>query len=133
MAGYLHGYGQDFLDAVQTVRFKCSLPPCYSASYTSSYEEVETKFFPLAKVEVDGTEAVSGQTEGAKLDYFKMHSTADDRKKLNGSSYAYYFLRSATSGIASYVRGVSPSGSLNGNAASTGGGFVPACIIKKSA
>lgn len=133
MAGYLHGYGQDFLDAVQTVRFKCSLPPCYSASYTSSYEEVETKFFPLAKVEVDGTEAVSGQTEGAKLDYFKMHSTADDRKKLNGSSYAYYFLRSAGSGHADYVWYVHPSGSLYTHGAGTSHGFVPACIIKKSA
>lgn len=133
MAGYLHGYGQDFIDAVQAVRFKCSLPPCYSASYTSSYEEVETKFFPLARVEVDGTEAVSGQTEGAKLDYFKMHSTADDRKKLNGSSYAYYFTRSATSNIANFVWGVYSSGSLSDNAACNSYGFVPACIIKKSA
>lgn len=133
MAGYLHGYGQDFLDAVQTVKFKCALPACYSATNVTSYEEVETKFFPLSKVEIDGGEAVSGQTEGAKLDYFKMHSTADDRKKLNGSSYSYYFLRSAGSNVATIVWSVYASGSLDYVEAYTSYGFVPACIIKKSA
>jgi len=133
MAGYLHGYGQDFLDAVQTVKFKCALPACYSATNVTSYEEVETKFFPLSKVEIDGGEAVSGQDEGERLDYFKMHSTADDRKKLNGSSYAYYFSRSANADTANTVWSVYASGSFNTSGAYDGYGFVPACIIKKSA
>lgn len=133
MAGYLHGYGQDFLDAVQTVKFKCALPAGYSATNATSYEEVETKFFPLSKVEIDGIEAVSGQDEGERLDYFKMHSTADDRKKLNGSSYARYFTRSAQPDFTCIVRYVDTSGAIGDDAPDRDYGFVPACIIKKSA
>ena len=134
LAGYLHGYGQDFLDSIQTVKVKCALPAYYSPSYVASYEEVECKIFQTSYTEMNGSAAVvSGQPEGAKLEYFVLHSTADDRKKLYGSSYNYWLLRSPTPGYSSGVWGVGSAGSLNSGGASYTDGFVPACIIKKSA
>ena len=131
MAGYLHGYGQDFLDSIQTVKVKCALPSWWTG--TATYEQVECKIFPPAKVELDGSEAVSGVTEGAKLDYFKMYTGAENRKKQSGSSYQYWFLRSPYAGYANLVRIVNTGGSVDGVEAGSTNGFVPACIIKKSA
>ena len=131
MAGYLHGYGQDFLDSIQTVKVKCALPSWWTG--TATYEQVECKIFPPAKVELDGSEAVSGVTEGAKLDYFKMYTGAENRKKQSGSSYQYWFLRSPFVGAAYGVWFVYPDGSMYNYVAFNTAGFVPACIIKKSA
>lgn len=133
LAGYLHGYGQDFLDSIQTVKVKCALPAYYSPNYVASYEEVECKIFQASYTEVNGGAAVSGQPEGAKLEYFVLHSTADDRKKLYGSSYNYWFLRSPYSGYSNNVWLVYTTGTLNSGTARGAYGFVPACIIKKSA
>ena len=132
LAGYLHGYGQDFLDSIQTVKVKCALP-AYNTG-TATYEEVECKIFLPSYTELTGSHATSDVAEGAQLDYFKMYPGADGRKKQSGSSYQYWFLRSAHAGSARIVWHVYPAGSIDNfyNASDTTG-FVPACIIKKSA
>lgn len=131
MAGYLHGYGQDFLDSIQTVKVKVALP-AYNTG-TATYEQVECKVFPPSYTELTGSHATSGVAEGAQLDYFKMFPGANGRKKLSGSSYQYWFLRSAHAGRADGVWDVYAGGGIGNDYAGGTGGFVPACIIKKSA
>ena len=131
LAGYLHGYGQDFIDSIQTVKVKVALPSYNTGSNT--YEEVECKIFLPSYTELLGSHSTSGVAEGAQLDYFKMYPGAEGRKKQSGSSYQYWFLRSALAGYAHFVWVVYPDGSMVGSFAYYAFGFVPACIIKKSA
>lgn len=131
LAGYLHGYGQDFIDSIQTVKVKVALPSYNTGSNT--YEEVECKIFLPSYTELLGSHSTSGVAEGAQLDYFKMYPGAEGRKKQSGSSYQYWFLRSAHAGTANLVWYVYSDGGMDGRGASYAYGFVPACIIKKSA
>lgn len=130
-AGYMHGYGRDFLDSIQKVKVKCALPAYYQSDNTVSYEWVECKFFLPSQCEVSGGNQTS-ISEGAKLDYYSIYSTQADRRKQSGSSYQYWFTRSAFSGFASGVMYVNPSGAMSDLSAYGANGFVPACIIKKS-
>ena len=127
----MHGYGRDFLDSIQKVKVKCALPAYYQSAGTASYEWVECKFFLPSQCEVSGGNQTS-ISEGAKLDYYSIYSTQADRRKQSGSSYQYWFTRSADSGVANGVMRVYTSGAMTTTIAGGAIGFVPACIIKKS-
>ncbi len=131
-AGYMHGYGADFLNAIQKVSIKCALPAYYSESNTVSYETVEGYFFLISRTELDGVYQTSGVSEGAKLDYYTMYSTASDRKKLYGSSYQWWWTRSAGGGCSNIAVCVYSDGGVNYGDAGGARGLAPACIIKQS-
>ncbi len=130
--GYMHGYGKDFIDSIQTVRVKCALPAYYSSDNTVSSELVECKFFLMSQQEVSGGKQTS-ITEGAKLAYYDMYPNASDRRKQYGSSYQWWFTRSAYAYNSNIVMDVDSDGGVNyDGGANNSGGFVPACVIKKS-
>ncbi len=135
-AGFAHGFGDDFLNAVKPAVIPCRTNDVYECdsldgtTFTkSSTYNVKDKFFLLSMPEIYGTWDSSALKDGTLLDYYD-GLTNTERIKYDAFGVARYcWLRSPYPWNAHYERIVNADGSLNGYSAYGGIGAAPACII----
>lgn len=135
-AGFAHGFGDDFLNAVKPAVVPCRTNDIYEVdsldgtTFTKSTTyNVKDKFFLLSMPEIYGTWDSSALKDGTLLDYYD-GLTNTERIKYDAFGVARYcWLRSPVPWVAYSERGVNADGSLDISGANSGGGAAPACII----
>ena len=137
-AGFMHGLGDDFLDAVLTAKAPCRTNNTGVMEVDSldgtefnpnETYDVEDKFFLLSRPEIYGTWDSSSLKDGELMDYYDGTTNAEKIKRDVGGTARSAWLRSPGPGYASGVRIVYAAGSLNGDYASSALGAAPACLI----
>ena len=132
MAGFMGGFGEDFLKVVGTVSL-----PCY-ANNTYEYNSSDTvkgkkytlydKFYLPSHNEIYGITSTSFSDGSTIFPYYNGANDADRSKYRNGSKVGWW-TRSPHSGNATGVHSVNPSGGLTGMNATEEYGIVVACTI----
>lgn len=140
-AGWLTGFGEDFLSVLGKVKVKTALNTVVNAEKDLGFDETFDKFFVPSLEERHYTPQIAG--EGEIWDYWKRASESAtplpaSREFPNMITYAienhvsaqYVRLRSAGRGTANLTWIVSPSGRCSGDgSASSATRFAPACVI----
>ena len=131
---FMHGIDPAFLDILSEENkvWKDNTNGTYG---NTGSHNVTDKFFLLCSKDVNFS-SDADESESA-LDLFKGGLSANDnssdqnalRKKIVGSGYGNWWLRTAYRGTVSYAVGVYSYGSRDGNDANYSSGVVPACII----
>ena len=131
---FMHGIDPAFLDVLSTEDkiWKDNTNGTYGNTGAHSFQD---KFFLLCSKDVNfSTDADESDT---RLALFTNGLSASDnstdqnnlRKKIVGSSYGYWWLRTADRGYVGHAISVHTSGYRNGRGAYDSRGVVPACVI----
>ena len=131
---FMHGIDPAFLDVLSTENkvWKDNTNGTYGNTGAHNFED---KFFLLCSKDVNfSTDADESDT---RLALFTNGLSASDnstdqnnlRKKIVGSGYGYWWLRTAYRGTVSHAIGVNASGYRGNYGANYSGGVVPACVI----
>ena len=131
---FMHGIDPAFLDVLSTEDkvWKDNTNGTYGNTGAHSFQD---KFFLLCSKDVNfSTDADESDT---RLALFTNGLSASDnstdqnnlRKKIVGSSYGYWWLRTANRGNVNRAVRVHPSGTRNDHSAYSSIGVVPACVI----
>lgn len=132
-AGFLYGMDPDFVSVIGKVKKRTALN---TVSDGGGYEDSVEKVFLLSKSEVYAGKE-NNIDEGGPYDYFKDFSdfsepstgTDTNRIKYRNGTAKYWWLRSPSSGSATRVRSINPSGGVDGINAAGSFGVAPACCI----
>lgn len=133
-AGFLNGLDADFLAVVgKTKKVTCR----NTITDGGGSDTTEDRFFLLSRREMYAGDEISSVIEGEPYPFYSDFSDltaagvgADtNRIKYRNGSASYWWLRTPTPWYGFNVRGVSPSGALYGNGASSAGGVAPVCNI----
>lgn len=132
---FKHGIDPAFLDILSTPEdliWKDNTNGTYGNTGSHS---ITDKFFLLCSKDVNFS--TDADESSNALDLFKGGLAAADnteaqnnlRKKIVGSSYGYWWLRTANRGYVNFAIGVYTTGYRNSNFATSTFGVVPACVI----
>ncbi|MBR5182421.1 MAG: BppU family phage baseplate upper protein [Erysipelotrichaceae bacterium] len=134
--GWMHGLGDDFMDAVLEAKVPCSTNSVWEVDSLDGTEfavnetyEVKDKFFLLSRPEIYGTWDSSSYKDGELLEYYDGLTQAELIHRDKGGTARYDWLRSPNPSYASNARNVGTDGSLNYSIAVGALGVAPACII----
>lgn len=130
-AGFLAGFGDDFLAAVGLVDVTTAYNAMYEVDGTTggSYTTRDRFFLPsMTEVGLGNNDTVA---EGSVMEYFN-GATDTDRIKYDiaaPTTAHYWWLRSPVLWHGSHMRNGTPSGALGQNLASNGNAVAAACVI----
>ena len=135
-AGFAHGFGDDFLNAVKPAVVPYRTNDVYevdsldgTVQAKSTVYNVRDKFFLLSRPEIYGSWDSTSLKDGEQLDYYVGLTNAERIKYDSFGSARNAWLRSPIQSYGSRVRLVYTDGSLDGNGACYGLGAAVACII----
>ena len=135
-AGFAHGFGDDFLNAVKEAVVPYRTNDVYEVdSLDGTVQEKSTvynlhdKFFLLSRPEIYGSWDSSSLKDGEQLEYYVGLTNTERIKYDSFGSARYAWLRSPNPSSGSNVRNVYTDGSLYGSGAIYGYGAAVACII----
>lgn len=135
-AGFAHGLGDDFLNAVAVAVIPCRTNDVYEVdsldgtTFTKSATyNLRDRFFLLSRPEIYGSWDSSSLKDGELLDYYDGLTNAERIKYDSFGAVRIDWLRSPGPSVGGYERFVYTDGSLNYNNASYSFGATVACII----
>ena len=132
LAGFAGGFEDDFLSVIGEVVVPCAANNTYESPDSTVVKNtkytVTDKFYLASQREIFGTTSDTVADDSVLFPYYEGATNADRIKYRDGSA-AHWWLRSAYSWYAGYVRIVLSDGSLNGGYAVGAYGFAPACTI----
>lgn len=135
-AGFAHGFGDDFLNAVKEAVVPYRTNDVYevdsldgTVQAKSTVYNLHDKFFLLSRPEIYGSWDSSSLKDGEQLEYYVGLTNTERIKYDSFGSARLAWLRSPHPSTGSGVRSVDTDGSLNGNSAINGSGAAVACII----
>ena len=135
-SGLMLGLPADFLAAVQPAVIPCRTNSIYELNSLDGTEftinqvyELHDKFFLLSRPEIYGTWDSATYKDGELLEFYEGFTDTERIKYDAAGSARYCWLRSPGPGGARLERGVSTSGALYFDTATSGLGVAPACII----
>lgn len=132
LAGFESGFDSDFLAVVGNVIVPCAANNTYESPDSTVTKNtkytVTDKFYLPSQMEIFGSTSDTVKDDSVLLPYYEGATNADRIKYRDGSA-AYWWMRSANSWYAYYVRIVSSGGSLSNGYAVFSRGCSPACTI----
>ncbi len=135
-AGFAHGFGDDFLNAVQEAVVPCRTNDVYEVNSldgtvftTSATYNLRDKFFLLSRPEIFGSWDSSSIKDGELLDYYNGLTQAERIKYDSFGAARFAWLRSPLPSGGRNERAVNSDGSVNDGGAYNGLGAAVACII----
>ena len=135
-AGFAHGLGDDFLNAVKKAVIPCRTNSVYEVNSLDGTEfsvnqtyNLEDKFFLLSRPEIYGSWDSPSYKDGELLDYYDGTTQQEKIKYDEFGSACYAWLRSPYPGYGSHGRLVYTSGAFDLSYANNAIGAAVACII----
>lgn len=135
-AGFAHGLGDDFLNAVAVAVIPCRTNDVYEVDSLdgttfakSATYNLRDRFFLLSRPEIYGSWDSSSLKDGELLDYYDGLTNAERIKYDSFGAARYAWLRSPYPSYGSIERIVHTDGSLHNYGANSAGGAAVACII----
>lgn len=138
LPGWMHGLDPEFISVLCPVRKRTYRNPFDRTNQNVKYADAEYTVFQLSMTEAgfganDGVYECGVRADGTvnKAEAYPLYkdATNEDRKKYEGATVRYWFLRSPDPSYAFNVRGVSTSGALNNSNARNADGVVAGLCI----
>ena len=134
--GFMHGFGDDFLGAVQPAKIACRTNSVFEVDSLDGTEfavnqvyELKDRFFLLSRPEIYGNYDSTSYKDGTQLEYYEGLTQTELIKRDGGGSARNAWLRSPIPSIAYIERLVTTDGSLSHGSAISAYAVAPACII----
>lgn len=144
-AGFMHGLDPEFVKICTDVELLTALSPvagdttAAEGSAGTGFETTVDKFFLPSRPEVFGG-SDNASDKGDAWQYYSANSDVpggasnsgadSNRIKVNAAGNAsYWWLRSPFVGVGDIVRGIYPTGTVNGHNANSSVGVAPACVV----
>lgn len=135
-AGFAHGFGDDFLNAVKATIVPYRTNDVYevdsldgTVQAKSTVYNVKDKFFLLSRPEIYGSWDSSSLKDGEQLEFYVGLTNTERIKYDSFGSARRCWLRSPFPSFGGYVRYVNTDGSLDNGSAINGIGATVACVI----